>query len=163
MNTRQQIKNKIFNNIHDFKSTLDDWKNEGYQLVFTNGCFDILHAGHLDYLFKAADLGEKLIIGLNADVSVKMLKGESRPIIAEDTRAMKLAAMQFVDAVILFKDETPLELIKGILPDIITKGGDYKAEDIVGYNEVKENGGEVIILPFLDGFSTTKIIEQKIN
>lgn len=160
MNTRQQIENKIFSNITDFKPTLEKWKKQGFKLVFTNGCFDILHAGHLDYLCKAADLGEKLIIGLNADISVKMLKGESRPIISENTRAMKLAAMQFIDAVILFEEETPQTLISTILPNILTKGGDYKAETIVGYKEVTGNGGEVVILPFLDGHSTTSIVEK---
>ena len=160
MNTQAQIEAKIFLNVADVKNLVDQWKNEHQKIVFTNGCFDLLHAGHLDYLCKAADLGQRLIIGLNADVSVKKLKGSQRPILDEKTRAFKLAAMQFVDAVVVFDEETPHRIISEILPDILTKGGDYQIETIVGAKEVQANGGQVIVLPFLEGHSTTEIISR---
>ena len=160
MNTQEQIEAKIFLNVADVKNLVDQWKNEHQKIVFTNGCFDLLHAGHLDYLCKAADLGQRFIIGLNADVSVKKLKGSQRPILDEKTRAFKLAAMQFVDAVVVFDEETPHRIISEILPDILTKGGDYQIETIVGAKEVQANGGQVIVLPFLEGHSTTEIISR---
>jgi len=160
MNTQAQIEAKIFLNVADVKNLVDQWKNEHQKIVFTNGCFDLLHAGHLDYLCKAADLGQRFIIGLNADVSVKKLKGSQRPILDEKTRAFKLAAMQFVDAVVVFDEETPHRIISEILPDILTKGGDYQIETIVGAKEVQANGGQVIVLPFLEGHSTTEIISR---
>lgn len=160
MTTQEQIEAKIFLNVADVKNIVAQWKNEHQKVVFTNGCFDLLHAGHLDYLCKAADLGQRLIIGINADVSVKKLKGPQRPILHEKTRAFKLAAMQFVDAVVVFEEDTPYTLISEILPDILTKGGDYQIENIVGAKEVQANGGQVIVLPFLEGHSTTKIISR---
>ena len=136
------------------------WRVKGTHIVFTNGCFDLVHPGHLDYLEKAKALGDKLIVGLNADVSVKLLKGKGRPIMEEQARAKLLAAMEFVDAVTLFEEETPAKLIEAILPDVLVKGGDYIAESIVGYDVVNQNGGEVKILPFLDGYSSSSIINR---
>jgi len=137
------------------------WKFQGKKLVFTNGCFDLLHPGHVDYLIRARDLGDLLIIGLNTDASVRRLKGPSRPILDEASRGLILASLSFVDAVVLFDEDTPLELINTVKPDILVKGGDYHAENVVGYDIVTAQGGKVIILPFVEGFSTTSI-EQKI-
>lgn len=132
----------------------------GKKIVFTNGCFDILHLGHVQYLAQARELGDILVVGLNADVSVKRLKGDSRPINPEFARAMVLAALQFVDYVILFEEDTPLHLIQKVSPDFLVKGGDYSNEQIVGADFVTQNGGKVITLPFVEGFSTTHIIHQ---
>ena len=131
------------------------------KIVFTNGVFDILHTGHVDYLSKARDLGDILILGLNTDASVKRLnKGPERPINNEVSRAAVLGALECVDYVILFDEETPYELIKAIQPDILVKGSDYKAEAIVGYDIVKAKGGEVITIDLSQGFSTTNIIKK---
>lgn len=130
------------------------------QLVFTNGCFDILHRGHVEYLAQAATKGDVLIIGLNTDASVRKLKGPSRPLLDEQSRAFTLAALGFVDAVVLFDEETPYELIKKIKPQVLVKGGDYQVEDIVGYDIVKAGGGQVITIPLTEGFSTTGIIQK---
>jgi len=132
------------------------------KIVFTNGCFDLIHLGHIDYLSSAAEYGDILIVGLNTDASVKKLKGVHRPIKDEQSRAMILASLLFVDFVILFDEDTPYELIKQIKPDILIKGSDYNVEDIVGYDIVKKKGGEVITLDFLEGYSTS-IIEKKIK
>lgn len=156
----QSIKNKIYN-IDKLVLQLKVWEKEGKKIVFTNGCFDIIHQGHIDYLAKAKDLGDKLIIGLNTDQSVSTIKGKNRPIQDEKSRAIILASMQFVDAIIYFSDPTPYELIKAIEPDILVKGADYKPEDIVGYDIVKQKGGEIKTIEFLEGFSTTSI-ENKI-
>lgn len=128
--------------------------------MFTNGCFDILHHGHLDYLAKAAEEGNILIIGLNSDASVKRLKGEERPVNHEQDRALQLASLMLVDAVCLFEEDTPLQLIQTILPDVLAKGGDYTIETIVGAKEVMDNGGKVAIIPFVEGYSTTALISQ---
>ena len=128
--------------------------------VFTNGCFDILHRGHIDVLAKTADLGDKLIIGLNSDSSIRKLKEENRPIVDEKSRALLLAAFSFVDAIVLFSEQTPINLITDIRPDILAKGGDYKIEEIVGYEVVQQNGGEVITIPLTEGFSSTNIIDK---
>ncbi len=140
----------------------DLWKKNDRKIVFTNGCFDILHYGHIHYLSQAKDLGDFLIIGLNSDNSVKRLKGNNRPINTSKTRSHLLAALSIVDAVVFFEEDTPLGLIRTIMPDILVKGGDYKAEEIVGYKEVMSNGGRVEILSFVDGYSTTAI-ERKIK
>ena len=137
----------------DFRQTMD-------KLVFTNGCFDILHAGHVDYLQKASQLGDALLVGLNNDESVRKLKGDSRPIVDEKARAMVLAALDAVDAVVLFQEETPGRLIDQVQPDVLVKGGDYLAEEIVGYQTVTRKGGTVKVLPFLEGHSTTNIIKK---
>ena len=129
-------------------------------IVFTNGVFDILHQGHIYSLSEAAKEADFLVVGLNADVSVKRLKGESRPVNNQDARALLLASLIMVDAVVIFEEDTPLELIKSILPDVLVKGGDYKVEQIAGAKEVIENKGRVVINPILDGYSTTVIIEK---
>ena len=136
------------------------WRKFGDQIVFTNGCFDILHRGHLDYLSKAADLGDRLIIGVNTDQSVRNLKGSNRPVIDQETRALKLASLAYVDAVVLFDEETPLDLITALEPDILVKGADYSESEVVGAKEVQTRGGRVVLIPFLEGFSTSAIIER---
>ncbi len=130
------------------------------KVVFTNGCFDILHIGHARYLKEAKDCGDILIVGLNSDQSVKKLKGNSRPIISENDRAEMLSHLEAVDFVIIFDEETPLNLIKKIKPDVLVKGGDWKINQIVGSDIVLKNGGEVKSLSFIDGISTSKIIEK---
>lgn len=142
-------------------ATLSSWRAAGDRIVFTNGCFDILHYGHLHYLSAARDLGERLVIGLNSADSVSRLKGPNRPINDELTRTHLLAALEVVDAVILFGADTPLELIQLIQPDILVKGGDWKPEQIIGSEIVLAKGGQVLSLPFVQGYSTTNI-EQKI-
>ena len=132
----------------------------GKKSVFTNGVFDILHQGHIYSLSQAAKEGDYLIIGLNADASVKRLKGDSRPVNDQESRALVLASLVMVDAVVLFEEDTPLELIKALMPDVLVKGGDYTVEQIAGAREVIANGGKVIINPILEGFSTTNIISQ---
>lgn len=136
------------------------WKFRGQKVVFSNGCFDLLHRGHVEYLSKAADLGDVLVIGLNTDASVKRLKGPSRPLQDEQTRALILSALQFVDYVLLFDEETPYELIKQVEPDVLVKGNDYKAEDIVGYDIVTAKGGKVITIELVQGHSTTGLISK---
>ena len=137
------------------------WRFKNFKIVFSNGCFDILHAGHVDYLSKAADEGDVLIIGLNTDASTKRLKGPTRPINDQDARAMIMASLSFVTAVVLFDEDTPYNLIKQVQPDILVKGSDYKPEDIVGYDIIKAKGGTVKTIDLLPGYSTTSI-EQKI-
>ncbi len=131
------------------------WRFKGKRIVFTNGCFDLLHRGHLHTLSAARELGDVLVIGLNNDASVQRLKGPTRPIQDETTRAEVLAALLLVDAVVLFDEDTPLELIKTLTPDVLVKGGDYVPETIVGYDWVTQHGGKVEIVPLLDGHSTT--------
>ena len=139
---------------------LEQWKKENKKIVFTNGCFDLVHRGHLDYLAKAAALGDKLIIGLNTDNSVKRLKGESRPIVDEYSRAFLLAALRFVDAVMLFDEDTPYNLIQTVQPDILVKGADYQVDAIVGADIVTKKGGNIVTLEFLSGFSTSLIVRK---
>ena len=129
-------------------------------MVFTNGVFDLLHIGHITYMTKAAELGDKLVIGLNSDSSVKRIKGEDRPVNDQNSRAMLLAALFFVDAVVVFEEDTPQELITTLLPDILVKGADYAIENIVGAKEVIANGGEVKTINFVDGYSSTSIIQK---
>ncbi len=143
-----------------FRKSLALWRLMKKKIVFTNGCFDIIHRGHIDYLSKAADLGNILIIGLNTDASVKRLKGRGRPVNDEVARAQNLAALFFIDAIILFDEDTPYNLIKEVKPDILVKGSDYKSEDIVGHDIVKENGGEIVTIDLLPGYSTTSIIQK---
>jgi rfaE bifunctional protein nucleotidyltransferase chain/domain len=144
-----------------YNRMLTIWKFQGKKIVFTNGCFDILHLGHIDYLSKAKDLGDILVVGLNTDLSVSKIKGPTRPIQDEISRSMVLAALGFVDAVVFFGEETPYNLIKTTQPEILVKGADYKPEDIVGYDIVKNKGGEIVTIEFLEGYSTTAI-ERKI-
>ncbi len=138
------------------------WKDAGETVVFTNGCFDILHFGHLHYLAQARDLGDRLIVGMNAASSVSRLKGPHRPINDETTRTMLMASLVFVDAVVLFEEDTPLGLIQLLLPDVLVKGGDWRPDQIVGSEVVLEHGGQVLSLPFIEGYSTTAI-EEKIR
>ena len=159
MNNLNKITNKICT-LSNLKTKVEKWKENGEKVVFTNGCFDLVHRGHIEVLAKTADLGDRLIIGLNSDESIRELKGENRPIIDETSRAFLLAALQFVDAIVFFSEETPIILIKTIVPNILAKGGDYKTEDIVGNEIVIQNGGEVKTIPLTDGFSTTNIVEK---
>jgi rfaE bifunctional protein nucleotidyltransferase chain/domain len=140
--------------------TISSWKQNEFKVVFTNGCFDILHLGHLDYLEKSRNFGDKLVIGLNTDRSVSQLKGSNRPVNNEYARARMLAAMSFVDLVIAFDEETPLELIQKVKPDILIKGKDYSIDNIVGAEFVLGNGGEVKTIELLEGYSTTEIIKK---
>ena len=138
----------------------NDVKLHRQKIVFTNGCFDVLHYGHAQYLLEAKKLGDILVIGLNSDASVRRLKGESRPINGEKERAFMLAAFAFVDYVVVFEEDTPKELIEVVKPNILVKGGDYQIENIVGADFVMKNGGTVTTIPFVEGFSSTHIIEQ---
>ena len=160
MTWNETIKSKVYPNASSAKADIERWKAFNEKVVFTNGCFDILHLGHMDYLAKAADLGDRLIIGLNSDASVARLKGDSRPIIDQETRAIKLASLIFVDAVVLFSDETPLHTILTLQPDVLVKGGDYTLDTIVGAKEVLEKGGSVEVIPFIEGHSTSSIIQK---
>ena len=143
-------------------SIINKIKSEGKKIVFTNGCFDLLHVGHIKYLSQAKDLGDILIIGLNSDKSVKKLKGNNRPINSFEDRAKLLAALKSVDLVIMFEEQTPENLIKEIIPDVLVKGGDYDIKEIVGYQTVIDNGGQVKTLSFYEGYSSTNYID-KIN
>lgn len=155
------IKAKIYD-ADQLRHTLNIWRLLDKKIVFTNGCFDLLHLGHIDYLSKAADLGDRLVIGLNSDASTSALKGPGRPITDEKSRSILLAALSFVDAVILFDESTPLELIRWVRPDILVKGADYSIDQIVGSDLVLKSGGEVKTIEFLPGYSTS-LIEQKIR
>jgi rfaE bifunctional protein nucleotidyltransferase chain/domain len=155
----ENIKSKIFS-LDDLKNQVNAWKQAGEEVVFTNGCFDIIHRGHIEVLAQTADLGDRLIIGLNSDTSIQKLKGKNRPIIEEQSRAILLASLEFVDAVVIFSEDTPLKLISALLPDVLAKGGDYEIETIVGHEIVQQNGGKVKLVPFVDGFSSTTIIEK---
>jgi D-glycero-beta-D-manno-heptose 1-phosphate adenylyltransferase len=152
------IQRKIINQAVDFSFWVEEFKSQNKKITFTNGCFDILHRGHIEYLSKAADLADVLIVGLNTDSSVKKIKGKNRPIQNQESRALILSALFFVDKIILFDEETPLNLIKKIVPDFLVKGGDYKIENIVGADFVTSRGGKVVTIPFLDGFSSSSII-----
>lgn len=159
METLQLIKNKIYFEWKTLRSPFSVFHSLGAKVVFTNGCFDILHLGHVEYLAKAADMGDVLVVGLNTDASVKRLKGEERPINNQDARALVLASLSFVDAVVLFDEDTPYELIKTIRPDVLVKGADYKPEEIVGYDIVTSYGGTVATIPLVEGYSTTRLIQ----
>ena len=153
------LNNKIFS-LENLKIQVDNWKKSGEKVVFTNGCFDIVHRGHIEVLARTADLGDKFIIGLNSDSSIQKLKGKDRPIIDEKSRAILLAALSFVDAVVLFSEDMPLNLITTLTPDVLAKGGDYEIETIVGHEIIQSNGGKVILVPFVEGFSSTTIIDK---
>ncbi|HYH13622.1 MAG TPA: D-glycero-beta-D-manno-heptose 1-phosphate adenylyltransferase [Flavisolibacter sp.] len=144
----------------ELEKKIAQWRILGKKVAFTNGCFDIIHTGHIASLMEAAQHGDYLVIGLNSDASVKRLKGPERPINTQESRALVLAALTMVDAVVLFEEDTPLELIKKIMPDVLVKGGDYTVEQIAGAKEVIANGGKVVINPIVEGFSTTNIIEK---
>jgi D-glycero-beta-D-manno-heptose 1-phosphate adenylyltransferase len=159
MKAVQAIPNKIFT-LDNITNQLNRWRLLGKKIVFTNGVFDILHEGHIASLSDAASHGDILIVGINADASVKRLKGETRPVNAEQSRALLLASLLMTDAVIIFEEDTPINLITTILPEVLVKGGDYTLEQIIGAKEVIANGGEVKIAPVVEGFSTTGIIDK---
>ncbi len=160
MSFHQQLKNKITIKEQALELTTE-LKKAGKKIVFTNGCFDILHPGHVDYLSQARDLGDFLVLGLNTDSSVKMLeKAPGRPVNNEHTRALVLAGLASVDLIVLFDEQTPYELISYIQPDVLVKGDDYAVEKIVGYDIVSASGGKVATIPLLQGFSTTALIEK---
>ena len=159
MDKLELVKRKIINP-EDLSQVLAKYRFTNQKIVFTNGCFDVVHFGHISYLAQAANLGSKLIIGLNSDKSVKKLKGQNRPINGQMERAFLLASLSFVDGVIIFDQDTPFNLISNIIPDVLVKGGDYKIEDIVGYDIVKAHGGQIKTIKFVDGFSSTNIIEK---
>jgi len=159
MHKLQWIQNKIYTK-EALQHTCNAWRATGQKIVFTNGCFDILHHGHLDLLAKAADFGNKLIVGLNTDSSVCRLKGPERPVTNEQDRAFQLASLLCVDAVCLFDEETPKELIEALKPDVLVKGGDYTVDKIVGADFVMGYGGKVEVIPFVQGYSTTSLIER---
>ena len=136
------------------------WKESGEKIVFTNGCFDILHSGHIYLLREAKNLGDRLLIGLNSNQSVQNLKGPVRPFNPEDTRATVLESLSMVDGVTIFQEDTPYELVKEIIPHVLVKGGDYSIENVVGANTVRESGGKVVLIPILEGYSTSDLIAR---
>ena len=154
------MQNKIYSTIGELSGILDFQRASGKKVVMTNGCFDILHRGHVSYLEEARSLGDILVVALNSDSSVKKLKGQNRPINKLEDRAIVLASLSSVDFIISFEEETPLSLYEEILPDILVKGGDYQSDNMVGANEIIKAGGEVKILEHIDGFSTTALIEH---
>ncbi|MFZ9701145.1 MAG: D-glycero-beta-D-manno-heptose 1-phosphate adenylyltransferase [Flavobacteriales bacterium] len=143
-----------------FLETIDLWKQNGLRIVFTNGCFDLLHSGHLSLLEAASKLGDKLVVGLNSDDSIRRLKGLSRPIRPLQERQKLLEALRVVDMVIPFEEDTPLELIRNLNPQVLVKGGDYLATDVVGADFIKKNGGEIVIVPLIPNQSTTQILKS---
>lgn len=157
MHKLQWIENKIKDK-EALSRQLNIWRSAGKKIVFTNGCFDILHRGHLDLIAKAADLGNVLVVGLNTDASVKRLKGLERPVTHEQDRIFQMASLLCVDAVCLFDEDTPEELIKVINPDVLVKGGDYNVDTIIGAKHVIGNGGKVEVIPIVEGYSTSNLI-----
>ena len=156
------ISHKIASNYESAFIQVHAWQQQGMDVVFTNGCFDLLHKGHILYLEEASRQGDKLIVAINADKSVSKLKGKHRPIKDEDNRSLIMSALSFVDLVVIFHEETPLELIEMIKPDILVKGGDWSPDQIVGSDYVTNNGGSVLSLQFVEGYSTTAL-ENKIK
>ena len=159
MKQEQNLQTKILP-LSDLQNRVAQWKAEGKTIAFTNGCFDILHAGHIASLTQAAQQGDRLVVALNADSSVKGLKGNNRPVNNEEARAIVMAALAMVDAVTVFSEPTPIDVILAVKPDVLVKGGDYKVEEVAGAKEVIEWGGKVVINPIVAGFSTTSIIEK---
>ena len=157
---RFDIKSKIYNTFETFGPVVEDWKSAGETVVFTNGCFDIIHQGHIDSLQKSAELGSRLIVGLNSDASVRLLKGEGRPVMDEQARATVLAALVFVDAVVIFDEETPAGLISRIVPHVLVKGRQYEIHEIAGHDTVLANCGRVETLDLVPGVSTTDLINK---
>lgn len=142
------------------KKEIDRLKSERKRVVFTNGCFDILHPGHTRYLHAARQLGDHLVVAVNSDKSVRAIKGEGRPILSQDARMELLAALSFVDSVVIFEEDNPLKVIRYLTPNILVKGGDWKEEEIIGAHVVKNKGGEVVRIPYISGFSTTEILKK---
>lgn len=159
MKTGKSLKNKVLT-LPELLRTLVQWRLKSSTIVFTNGCFDILHAGHISSLTTAAEQGDYLVVGVNGDVSIKGLKGPGRPVNDEQSRALVLASLAMVDAVVIFNDPTPLNLIISINPDVLVKGGDYNMDNIAGAKEVINAGGRIFINPIIPGFSTSSIINQ---
>jgi D-beta-D-heptose 7-phosphate kinase/D-beta-D-heptose 1-phosphate adenosyltransferase len=155
----ESIEAKILS-LKELAKKSQQWKAAGKKIAFTNGCFDLLHPGHIYSLSQAAKEADYLVVGLNADASVKKLKGENRPVNNEQSRALLLAALQMVDAIVIFDEETPLDLIKTLLPDVLVKGGDYTINEISGAKEVITAGGKIMLNPLLEGFSTTALIKK---
>lgn len=163
MSFHNQLKEKLVSQDQALKE-LKAWREKNKKIVFTNGCFDIIHPGHIDYLSQARDLGDILVLGLNTDQSVRQLnKGSNRPINDERTRAYVLAGLASVDLIVFFDEETPYNLIKLLQPNVLVKGEDYEVEKIIGFDILKENGGEVITIPFLEGYSTSSLIKKIIE
>ena len=163
MSFHNQLKEKIVSQDQALKE-LKAWREKNKKIIFTNGCFDIIHPGHIDYLSQARDLGDILVLGLNTDQSVRRLnKGSNRPINDERTRAYVLAGLASVDLIVFFDEETPYNLIKLLQPNVLVKGNDYEVEKIIGFDILKENGGEVITIPFLEGYSTSSLIKKIIE
>ena len=154
---------KIADNLAEAISISSDWRKAGNLIVFTNGCFDLIHSGHIQYLYEAKQLGNRLIIGVNSDESVQLLKGSSRPILSISERLEILSALEMIDLLVPFSEETPLNLIESLNPDVLVKGGDYELEEIVGANEVLKSGGRVQKLGFKEGLSTSTIIQTIIE
>ncbi|NJK98645.1 MAG: D-glycero-beta-D-manno-heptose 1-phosphate adenylyltransferase [Bacteroidetes bacterium] len=158
-----QLQSKVVYEYQELTNNLAYWRFKDQKVVFTNGCFDILHRGHVEYLAKAASLADVLVVGLNTDSSVTRLKGSARPVQDETSRALILASLSFVTRVVLFDEDTPYELIKFVQPDILVKGSDYKAEEIVGYDVVMARNGEVVTIDLVEGYSTTAIVRKLIS
>lgn len=156
------ISKKIAGDYRQASDVVKQWQQQGLEVVFTNGCFDLLHKGHILYLEEASQQGDKLIVAINADKSVRKLKGKNRPIKDEDNRSLIMAALSFVDLVVVFHEETPLELIEMVSPDVLVKGGDWRPDQIVGSEHVIDHGGVVLSLQFVEGYSTTAL-ENKIK
>ena len=158
-NLEKTLLSKI-SDLQSLKASITQWQSEGKKVVFTNGVFDLLHIGHITYMAKAAELGDKLVIGLNSDNSVKRIKGKDRPVNDQNSRAAVLAALFFVDAIVVFEEDTPINVITTLMPDILVKGADYSIENIVGAKEVMADGGEVKTIDFVEGYSSTSIIKK---
>jgi D-glycero-beta-D-manno-heptose 1-phosphate adenylyltransferase len=157
----QSPESKIFTELPDLLLAVDEWKNKNQSIIFTNGCFDILHRGHVQYLFDAAQLGNKLVVAINTDSSVKLLnKGENRPINNEQDRAFLLAALEFVSAVTFFNDATPLSIIQQIKPNVLVKGADYSPSQVIGKDFIENYGGKLVLIPFVEGYSSSTIINK---
>ena len=156
----KNFEKKIIKSSLDLQKTIKTWKKNNQKIVFTNGCFDILHLGHIKTLSESKKLGDKLVVGLNNDESVKVLKGKNRPVNNNYHRSMMLAALSFVDLVVFFEEDTPYNLIKLVLPNIITKGGDYEKKDVIGGDLILSKGGQMNIIPLLPNLSSSKLIRK---
>lgn len=160
MNHLEHIESKIWHMNKELEWQLAVWRFHEHKIVFTNGCFDLLHLGHIDYLAKAAGEGTLMIVGMNSDESVQRIKGDFRPIKDEKSRAITLAALGFVGAVVIFEEDTPEKLIKLVQPDVLVKGKDYEVKDIVGADIVEKKGGQIVTMDFVEGYSTSAIIDK---
>ena len=156
----KNFEKKIIKSSFDLQKIIKTWKKSNQKIVFTNGCFDVLHLGHIKILSESKNLGDKLVVGLNTDDSVKILKGKNRPVNNNQHRSMMLAALSFVDLIVFFEEENPYNLIKLVLPNIITKGGDYEEKDVIGGDLILSKGGQINIIPLLPNLSSSKLIEK---